>query len=415
MNLLLNFAEATIPHAAWITFGAVSIIIFLVWYQYRKIHASDIASLATTAGIFFTFLGIVLALGALPNQEDVQQKINSLLGGIFIAFIPSIVGAFIAASTHVCPDFWRKPVNVGDEQETDIDAQILQELKRLNANIVGNSETSLTTRLEKFQLKVTENQDALRKEFRDFADNVAKNIIEALRQSMNDLNEKLGEQFGANFAKFANVIPKLLEWQEQYRATIENTQKQLTTQSNHLNGLLESLDRARESFTGIAEHVGKIADSSNVIDNTASKIATSLTQAADGMTQIKANAEQFQKAAESLTANIAQQTESAVEQKAALEQSAASLKEIAEKTVILNDTAQQLDRHIQTMSTGLGSVGRLSDTLQGKAESIEKNMSDITNRTLTQLAGNLLGISKALVDDYSAIQKIIRKIRDMDP
>ena len=415
MNWLLSIVEGISPHADALTFVGVVIIVFMSLYKRQKIHANDIANFATTTGIAFTFLGIILALGGLGNlgeQADIRQKIDALLGGIFVAFIPSIFGAAIAVLTHVFPEFWRKPIEE-NEQETDIDAQILQELRRLNTNLVGDGETSLTTRLEKFQLKVTENQDALRREFQEFAQNVADNIIEALKQSMADLNEKLGQQFGENFGRFADVIPKLLEWQENYRETIENTQQQLEEQSDHLKSLLESLDRANVLFTDITKHVDRIAEGANHIDQTTDKISTSLTQAALGIGNMSVDAEQFQKATQSLTENITTQTELAVSQRNTFQQSANDLEHIAKNVVILDNTAQQLNQHIETLSLTLGGVSRLSDAIQGKAESIEQNMKDITEKAISELAGNLRGISEALVNDYRSVQMTINEIKQI--
>lgn len=415
MNWLLSIVEEISPHAGALTFVGVVIIVVMSLYKRQKIHANDIANFATTAGIAFTFLGIILALGGLGNlgeQADIRQKIDALLGGIFVAFIPSIFGAAIAVSTHLLPEFWRKPIEE-NEQETDIDAQILQELRRLNTNLVGDGETSLTTRLEKFQLKVTENQDALRREFQEFAQNVSDNIIEALKQSMADLNEKLGQQFGENFGRFADVIPRLLEWQENYRETIENTQQQLEEQIGHLKSLLESLDRANVSFTDITKHVDRIAECANHIDQATDKISTSLTQAAIGIENMSVNAEQFQKAAQSLTENITKQTELAVSQRNTFQHSANDLEHIAKNVVILDNTAQQLNQHIETMSLTLGGVSRLSDAIQGKAESIEQNMKDITGKAVSELAGNLRGISEALVNDYRSVQMTINEIKQI--
>ena len=421
MNSLLNIIALVTPYTVHISFGGmVFIVIGSLWLR-KKIHANDIASFATTTGIGFTFFGIVLALGGIGNlgeEADIQQKITNLLGGVFVAFIPSIVGAIVAVTTHAPSDFWRKPIEENDEQEFDIDAQILQELKKLNANIVGNNETSLTTRLEKFQLKVTENQDVLRKEFHDFAENVAKNIIEALQKSMDSLNEKLGQQFGENFKKFADAVPKLLDWQKQYRETIQETQQQLKTQSDYLKRFLKSLDSANESFVGIAEHVGKISDCSNNIDRTTQIITDSLTQAAEGMAKIRTDAERFQVASQSLTSAIEKQTELAGEQAQAINKSAISLTNIVDKVVILDDTAQKIDEHIKAMDSALGGLSRLSDTLQGKAESIEKNMTDITEGVITELAKNLRGISEVLVEDYKAVQIAMQNIirqADEDP
>ena len=485
----------------------------------KKIHASDIANFATTLGIFFTFLGIVIALGGLDNLDarTIQPKLKTLLSGIFVAFIPSIFGAAIATLTHAFPNYWRKPVKDDPEEETDIDAQILQELRKLNKNLVGDSDTSLTTRLEKFQLKVTENQDALRQEFHEFSKNVAENIIEALKESMASLNEKLGEQFGENFQQFAEVIPKLLDWQENYRETIESTQQQLKSQSDHLNQLLKSLDQTQHAFTKIAEHAEGIVGFSNSIDQSMQAITTSFTESAEGMKKMSADAEKFQSSVESLTTHIDKQTDLVTKQMTSLEQSATSLAALtnkasilleslnqtqhalgkiadhaegivgfsnnidqsmqaittsftesaegmkkmstdaekfqsniesltthidkqtdlitkqmttldqsttslvtlANKASILDDTTQQLNKLVNEMTkaisaitSGLGSVERLSDTLQGKAESIEQNMNDLTEETLIALASKLRGISEALVKDYQSVHDVIKEIKE---
>ena len=420
MTYLFNIIAVATPYAGWIAMlGVIGIVAGSLLLR-KKIHASDIANFATTLGIFFTFLGIVIALGGLDNLDAraIQPKVNTLLSGIFVAFIPSIFGAAIATLTHAFPNYWRKPVPVKDDPEEETDIQILQELRKLNKNLVGDSDTSLTTRLEKFQLKVTENQDALRKEFQDFSKNVADNIIEALKQSMASLNEKLGEQFGENFKRFSDVIPKLLEWQEHYRETIENTQLQLKSQSDHLNQLLESLGQTQQAFAKIAEHAEGIVGFSNSIDQSMQSIATSFTQSADGMAKMSVDADKFQSGVESLTAHIEKQTDLITKQMTSLEQSATSLAALTNKASILDETTQQLNKlvsemtkAISAMTSGLESVHRLSDTLQGKAESIEQNMKELTEKTVEELAKNLRGISEVLVEDYQSVHEAIKQIK----
>lgn len=125
------------------------------------------------------------------------------------------------------------------------------------------------------------------------------------------------------------------------------------------------------------------------------------------------DAEQFQKAAQSLTENITKQTELAVSQRNTFQHSANDLEHIAKNVVILDNTAQQLNQHIETMSLTLGGVSRLSDAIQGKAESIEQNMKDITGKAVSELAGNLRGISEALVNDYRSVQMTINEIKQI--
>ncbi len=518
MTSLLSIIELVKPYALHIAVFGASLIVVVSFLLREKRHAPDIASFATTTGIFFTFLGIVLALGGLTNLQEkinVQDKIEALLGGIFVAFIPSIFGALVAVITHVRPTWFPSPPINDDQIPSGVDEQILQELRNLNKNLIGDSDASLATRLEKFQLKVTENQDSLRKEFQDFAEKVADEIMNALKESMAQLNEKLGEQFGENFAKFADAIPKLLDWQAQYLETIENTQIQLKAQSDHLKELLNTLDSSQKSFIEIASQIGKIAEGSSNIESTIKDISDGLTKAVDSITKMKDNSEQFQvsatqlasimekqaeqatrqsvaleKSAESITtvannasvfdekvaqltqyfADIAghvntisegsknidsttkdisdnlmkavdsivkmkdnsdqfqvsatqlasimeKQTEQATKQAGALEKSADSITTVANKTNILDDTAKQLNFHvdalntaIQTITSGLGSVERLSATMEGKAESIEKNMKNITDEAVKNLAGNLRGISEALVKDYSEVRNAMEKI-----
>lgn len=396
-----------------VMFGVVAVV-GGSFYMRRKFSAYDIASFATTTGIAFTFFGIVLALGKLAivnDASDVQSKVNALLDGVFVAFIPSIFGALVSVWTHVKPNFWGKPIDEHDEKETDLDKLILQELRTLNKNLVGDAEISLTTRLEKFQLKVTENQDALQREFQKFAERVADKIIDALSESMSKLNEKLGEQFGENFAKFADVIPKLLEWQEQYREIITNTQKQLNEQSKHLEGLLNAL-------APIEKLLANISASSSNLEHSAESVSKSFSQSAESIAQMRLDAENLLSAAKRLTETVEKQTAQNAAHSDALKSAAASLATVSQNANILDGTARQLNEHmdglkrtINTLTSGLGAVERLSDTMQKKGESIEKSMREITEGVVRELANNLRGISEALVRDYRSVQESMREIK----
>ena len=73
----------------------------------------------------------------------------------------------------------------------------------LRAAISSETDSSLATQIQKLRATVSDGQDELIKEFKEFAANMAKNkqkvLIEALESVTRDFNEKLNEQFQENF------------------------------------------------------------------------------------------------------------------------------------------------------------------------------------------------------------------------
>ena len=416
----------------------VLFILGVSWYLRKRSYAPDIASFATTTGIFFTFFGIVVAvhsLGSLDNQSDggIKSELDKLLTGIYVAFVPSIFGAGIAVLTHIFPGLFPPPPLDKNKNPSDVDQQILQEIQRLNKNLVGNGETSLITRLEKFQLAVTEKQEDLIKEFRELSKQIAEKIIDALSESMKELNQKLSEQLGDNFRRFADVFPKLLDWQENYRKTIEDTQTQLETQSKHLQQMLDTFDSSQQAFEAIAKHTDAIAKHTDTISKCAnnlvvktSDIISGLNQASDSVAAIKDSAEKLNVAAKQFTKSMETQIGQVEQQSVLLSESATSLKttasaikkaaenidELSYANKKLHSLVEKLTNAVRTLEGFQTGMDQLAAELKQKADAIENNMKHITESAVRQLASNLRGISEVLVNDYTAVHDAIRQIRE---
>ena len=90
-----------------------------------------------------------------------------------------------------------------------------------------------------------------------------KAFIDSLRQAMEDLNTKLTEQFGDNFKELNRAVGKLLDWQENYKITIEKTQEDL----RELNGVFsmfteQVLPGVRNGITSIQDNLTVFAETS---------------------------------------------------------------------------------------------------------------------------------------------------------
>lgn len=71
-------------------------------------------------------------------------------------------------------------------------------------------------------------------------------IVEALRQVVQDFNSKLTEKFDQNFKDLNDAVGKMLEWQMEYR-------EQLSLLSRETREVVKSLELSKNAMATIAE------------------------------------------------------------------------------------------------------------------------------------------------------------------
>lgn len=172
-----------------------------------------------TAGIFGTFVGIVVGLLDFdPAQLD--ESIEGLLQGLKTAFVSSIAG--LGASLvfrAVEPVLVKKEVEpsrpeVGPE---DVVAVLTEQRDLLQATrdaIAGSEESSLAGQIKLLRGDLRDRQRAFEAELWErlsgFAEMLSKSatetVIEALKEVIVDFNRHLTEQFGDNFKKLDESV-----------------------------------------------------------------------------------------------------------------------------------------------------------------------------------------------------------------
>ncbi|KZN41032.1 MotA/TolQ/ExbB proton channel family protein [Pseudoalteromonas luteoviolacea] len=270
----------------------LAIFIFGFWHAKNKKHpefVNYVPTLLTTAGIFGTFLGIVLGLFHFDHTQ-IDSSISALLDGLKTAFITSLLGLLLS----IIFKFAQTTIFTQSEVEAVSDASpeaILAAIKaqtvatsELKDALVGNEESTLLGQIkllrsdgndnfkqaqalqkEQFEAqsqRQTEFADKLWIKLQDFADTLSKSateeIIAALNSVIADFNQKLTEQFGDNFKKLNEAVFKLVEWQENYRIQLEEMKAQYS------HGV-EAIVKTEGSVASINEHAKSIPQSMDTL------------------------------------------------------------------------------------------------------------------------------------------------------
>jgi len=155
------------------------IIVHVFSFNDRTVH--DGPSIFTTAGIFFTFLGIAQGLYNFDAQQ-IEASVPNLLEGLKTAFAASVFGVGIALSIKLrfalfgIPKRHSKLVNddatVGD---------LVLHLNEVQKALVGNDESTVLSQLKLSRHDINDKLDQLNKSQREFLANAAENNSRVIR------------------------------------------------------------------------------------------------------------------------------------------------------------------------------------------------------------------------------------------
>lgn len=235
---------------------------------------------ATTFGILGTFVGIVWGLYHF-DTTNITAAVPQLLDGLRFAFITSIWGMLVSLAIGAFPRQlgFESTETGGDENksESQLLAEVLSEIRRLNTNIAGDNDTTLITQVQKLRTSVNDKQDELKKSFDAFATQMAENnmkaLIEAVQRVMDDFNAKINDQIGENFKRLSEATENLVVWQDQYREQISVT--------------TEALQEANKSLGTSVQSMGTFTERAQDFDHVAQQLKESLETMGASMTGLK--------------------------------------------------------------------------------------------------------------------------------
>lgn len=381
-------------------------IVHFFTYSERTVH--DAPSIFTTAGIFFTFIGIAEGLYDFDPQR-LEATIPRLLEGLKTAFVASVFGVGIALSIKLRYALFG--VRQRDHSYASDDASVgdlVRELGEVQKALVGDDDSTVLSQLKLTRQDTNDKLDQLNRSQREFLANAAENnsraLIEALEGVIKDFNSKISEQFGENFKQLNIAVGKILEWQERYRAQMQemivqqsSAAKNMQTSSERYSALVE---RAAE-FTTISEKLSQLLlgleSQREQIYASISSLGELLAKASDGIPKLESKLLQL---TEQMTFGV----------KSHQDQITRSLTEGAEA---INDTVGDIKRLVlETTQAANEAINNHMTELAGKTnEQIAKLDAALENelqKSISSLATQLTSLSRRFADDYGPLADRLR-------
>jgi hypothetical protein len=425
-----------------------------------KKYAKQSPAILATVGIFFSFYGITNGLIALDlRPEFIKDSIPNLLDGLKVKFISSLMGIGASIIVRVVQNF------AVEEEIADINLDekivgllgdihkvlansansspeaLLQELKEeigklpiefgkqtillesIKTSLVGDNEGSLGTKLDKVRLGIVDSFDKmeinnkrrseslnstliskfddLTQEFKNFAEESAKNntevFIKALSEAMENFNDSLAKHIGKNFERLNGAIEQLLDWQEKYKEHVE----QMTYK---FDVALQSVEKIQIAFGDIQTRSESFAGVSTELSGILQKLDSQLQEFDAYLKGISLIANNAKDAFPIIHEQVLNLTEGF---KASTEQSLNSIKktvevigdDLGDTTRQLSDTTKKLRDSVEKTSDEFESV--VSDTLRNLEKGTKANIETYQTAVSEQLESMTVSIKKGntLVDE----------------
>ena len=388
----------------------------------QRTLATNGPSILTSIGILFTFGGISYSLFVF-DPSDIRQSIFSLLDGMKLAFVSSVVGLATALLFRIIRPGLAKQAEEIDVGPEEILAELKNNTKSINElqkSISGESDSSISTLLTKMR---GENKDAnkelvetskdiknaltgdgdssistqiykLRQDFQDFAekmaDNNSKSLIQALEEVMKDFNAKINEQFGENFKQLNEAVGQLLEWQKQYKDQVEKITEAFDSSSKGIDGIKDSIKDIEKSAEKIPLSLIKLE---SIIEESDKRMA-------DLEKTLGTFAEMKQNAQEALP-EIEKQIKGMVD---------AMVKNSQNMTEASNKAIQESDR-ISSQITENNE--KITEMTRASLDKFNTATVEQLNSILKTMGENLTSITKKIADDYMPFATELNKIRQI--
>ncbi|MBT6415959.1 hypothetical protein [Candidatus Puniceispirillum sp.] len=245
-------------------------------------------------------------------------------------------------------------------------------------------------------------------------------IIEELKSVIREFNEKISEQFGDNFKQLNLAVGQLLQWQENYKAQLEEMKVAFDNSVETIGATEQAITTIEESTRAIPSHMSKLSDTNN-------QLVEQLVAMHEGLSSISEMRERAEGAIPDIASKIDKMTVTISDAVNSQSQASEQMKDVINTSVqelegAVGKIGQQIENSLgeqreaqQQMFDGLQSAlneslqtatNHLNDAVVQLDEAMQKQIESI----LTAMAESLSGITQKFVSDYEPLLDQTRQI-----
>jgi hypothetical protein len=411
------------------------IIAHLFKYNENTVHEAP--SIFTTAGIFFTFLGIAEGLYGFDPQK-LDASIPTLLDGLKTAFIASVVGVFLALSIKLRYALFgvRRQTQATRASGATVD-DLVDQVAAVQQALVGDDDSTLLSQIKLSRQDSNDRLDKLRQSQSEFmqkmADNNSKALIQALQEVIRDFNTKISEQFGDNFKQLNTAVGNLLKWQELYRVQLAELVAQQTRTAENMKTASEHYEKIVTQATTFSVAAGHLEQLLQGLDVQRAQLEASLKALASLLTAASGSLPEVEKKivelTEQITAGVRQNQD---ELGRSVRDSSSKISQLTEQVTFgvkqnqdemtkgVRDTAVALQASVADFKTVMQEAlqatnGRISEHMKQIGDKATEQIAKLDvaleaelSRSLTSLGRQLTALSSRFVEDYGPLTDKLR-------
>ena len=272
--------------------------------------------------------------------------------------------------------------------------------------INSDSDTSLSSQIQKMRLETNDNLNDLKKSFTEFAEKMAENntksLIEAIEQVMKDFNTKINEQIGDNFKRLNEGVEKLVVWQDNYKNQMAEMIEQFTIAS-------KGIETAKNNLVEIAD---KMENLPKAAEDMKTLIETTQTQINDLGDKMSAFVEMKEKATNVMPDIEKKISEMSDNVSNLVTQMVTNLNTSSEK---LQENVQKQLQDMQTSSNTFNdflkeAIRESTDNLNGQIKKLDEAMQEELSRVMKLMSDRLVSLSNKFVEDYTPLTERLKQI-----
>lgn len=438
--------------------------------SYKGNNHQDLKSILVSTGVLGTFIGIFIGLLGF-DSNSVTDSVPKLLNGLKTAFVTSIVGMGLAILLSIIQ---KNKSGGGAEDEITALNNISKQLEKLNSiddkltsldDIKKNTEIlplintkldSIDTNIKslssdissvKDELKInqkdlfeflkeklSEIDNSLKEAVQTLSKGATEEIIKALQDVIKDFNNNLTEQFGNNFKQLNEAVLKMIEWQDTYKNSVQEFEKQLKITAENTNASHQNTTTLIKEFaeTNLKSLQDFVNENNQVLLENIEKINTTTTQNTDTLIKkvgdfsddinlsLKASLKQNEQANEKIKTSLSNLFEQMQNATDVTTDNAKIINEITGDYAKIADISDKLEivistnqNQIQNLESHLKTFAEISDNAKGITSEL-KSFSDEIQKSLTKQSKALTKlteeIEKQLPDSLGTLNKSLTSL-----